>query len=417
MNKAIRREYPEIISYKLVIAAMLAVLMLIMGLTNYLLLNQQRRSYLAELENQLHYQLQAAATFMTEPLLKYQLADVEQFMDQWVANHADVLLFEAYSPGGQLISRFARDSDSPYLLEDTHEVRYQERHLLTLTMHRDYAQAELLLRQMRNRLLGFSLLITIALGLMLWLVFRHLALVPLEKEISRRRLAEQELNAINKELDAFAYSVSHDLRAPLRGIDGFSLALLEDYGEKLDENGQDYVQRIRKGCVRMGSLIDDMLQLSRLSRGEIKRAEVDLSNLAREVVSELQKGEPTRQVKIKIQPGLKADGDPALLRAVLDNLLGNAWKFTGKTSAAAITLGALNEEGRQLFFVRDNGVGFDMAYADKIFTAFQRLHRADEFEGTGIGMATVQRIIHRHGGTIRAEGAEGKGATFYFSLR
>ena len=248
----------------------------------------------------------------------------------------------------------------------------------------------------------------------------------LEQEVVERRRAEEEVRqvneelenrveertaqiaAANKELDAFAYSVSHDLRAPLRGIDGFSLALLEDYGERLDDTAKDYLGRGRAGCLR--------LQLSRLSRGEIHRQEVDLSTMAGEIAEELRRTAPQRRVAFAITPGIRVFGDAILLRAVLDNLLGNAWKFTAKTEEARIAFGRQEEGGKDLLFVRDNGAGFDMAYADKLFGAFQRLHSRQEFAGIGIGLATVQRIIHRHGGTIRAEGEVGQGATFYFSV-
>lgn len=256
----------------------------------------------------------------------------------------------------------------------------------------------------------------------------------LEQEVGERRRAEEEvrqanealeerveertaqITAANKELDSFAYSVSHDLRAPLRGIDGFSQALLEDYGEQLDDTAKDYLSRVRAGCLRMGNLIDDMLQLSRLSRGEIHRREVDLSAMAGEIAGELKKSAPERAVAFDIAPGVVVRGDAVLLRAVLDNLLGNAWKFTDRTEGAKIFFGMQEKGGKKVLFVRDNGAGFDMAYADKLFAAFQRLHSLQEFEGTGIGLATVQRIIHRHGGEIWAEGEVGRGATFYFNL-
>ena len=226
-----------------------------------------------------------------------------------------------------------------------------------------------------------------------------------------------ELQAANQELEAFSYSVSHDLRAPLRSIDGFSQAVLEDYADKLDDQGKDYLNRVRTATQRMGHLIDDMLTLSRVTRAEMLRGTVDLSALAADVLAELQKSEPERKVDWHIESGLVAQGDAQLLRVALVNLLGNAWKFTGKTASAKIEFGAMrNADGMTEFFVRDNGAGYDMSYADKLFGAFQRLHLASDFPGTGIGLATVQRIVHRHGGRVWAEGAEGKGATFYFTL-
>jgi|GEM_PF-858382 len=224
------------------------------------------------------------------------------------------------------------------------------------------------------------------------------------------------LEASNKELEAFAYSVSHDLRAPLRGIDGFSLALLEDYADKLDAEGKDYLERVRAGAVKMGQLIDAMLSLSRLTRGEVKTAPVDLSALAKNAAEELKKSEPDRRVEFDIAGGVTVTGDPVMLRAAIDNLLANAWKFTGKRVEARIEFGLTQVDGKTAYFVRDNGSGFDMTYANKLFSAFQRLHGTTDFPGLGIGLATVQRIIHRHGGRVWAEGEVGKGAAFYFTL-
>ncbi len=228
--------------------------------------------------------------------------------------------------------------------------------------------------------------------------------------------ANVTLAALNKELDAFSYSVSHDLRAPLRGIDGFSQALLEDYEAKLDETGKDYLHRIRAGARRMGALIDDLLGLSRLSQAEMNKKPVNLSAAAAKVVEELRTSDPGREVKVEIAPGLVETCDPALVSAALENLLRNAWKYSSKRSDARIEVGKTVHEGRDAYFVRDNGAGFDMAHASKLFGAFQRLHSMQEFEGNGVGLATVQRIIARHGGRVWAEGAVGKGATFYFTL-
>jgi PAS domain S-box-containing protein len=235
----------------------------------------------------------------------------------------------------------------------------------------------------------------------------------LEQRVQQRTA---QLEAANKELEAFSYSVSHDLRAPLRSIDGFSRVLMADYPHCLDARGQDYLERVRAAAQRMGRLIDDMLSLSRVGRAEMRREPVDLSALASAVVAELRQREPERRVEVAIQPGLVADGDAALLRIVLDNLLGNAWKFTAHRADARIELGALRQDHTCVFYVRDNGAGFDMAYVGKLFTPFQRLHTEQEFPGTGIGLAIVQRIIARHGGRVWAEGAVGHGATIYFTL-
>ena len=225
-----------------------------------------------------------------------------------------------------------------------------------------------------------------------------------------------QLEATNKELEAFCYSVSHDLRAPLRNIVGFSQALLQDYGNNLDEQGKEYLNRACAAGQRMTRLIEDLLHLSRVGRTEMTRAKVDLSGMVQGVAAELQKGEPSRSARWKISDGVSAQGDPRLLRIAFENLLGNAWKFTSKREEAVIEFGQRQEDGERVYFFRDNGAGFDMTYSDKLFGVFQRLHPVSEFPGTGIGLATVQRIINRHGGRIWAEGEAGKGATFYFTL-
>lgn len=237
-------------------------------------------------------------------------------------------------------------------------------------------------------------------------------------ELQRIELARSnvEMTAANKELEAFSYSVSHDLRAPLRSIDGFSLALLEDYSEKLDDEGKKHLQRVRAATQRMGDLIDDMLNLSRVTRASMRLENVNVSGLAGEVTEELKKTQPERRVEFRIEKGLEAKADSHLLRIVLENLLDNAWKFTSKRTEAQIEFGKTFNNGTSAFFVRDDGAGFDPACADRLFGAFQRLHATSEFPGTGVGLATVQRIVHRHGGRIWAESSVGHGATFYFTL-
>jgi light-regulated signal transduction histidine kinase (bacteriophytochrome) len=243
------------------------------------------------------------------------------------------------------------------------------------------------------------------------------------QDITGRKKAEEslrqrtaELESSNKELEAFSYSVSHDLRAPLRSMEGFSAALLEDYNEKLDEKGRKYLRYVQESSDMMGHLIDDLLKLSRVTRSDMNYEPVDLSEMSGKIISEMRRAEPDRFVEVSVSPGLKAYGDRNLLRLAMENLLANAWKFTSKTNGARIEVGSNECDGTQEYFVRDNGVGFDMAFADKLFQPFQRLHRSTDFAGTGIGLATVKRVIRRHGGDIRAEGKVDQGAAFYFTL-
>ena len=252
-------------------------------------------------------------------------------------------------------------------------------------------------------------------------IARDLTERKLHEEQMRRLNAEleernREAREANRELESFSYSVSHDLRAPLRSIDGFSQALLEDCADQVNEEGKTYLDRVRKSAQQMAELIDDLLALSRVSRGEFQRQRVDLTNIARTVLARLTRERPDRAVDLAIPDEVIAVGDARLLGIVLENLLGNAWKFTSKRVGARIEFGHRLESGRKVYFVSDNGAGFDMAYVQKLFGVFQRLHSASEFEGTGIGLVTVQRIIHRHGGRVWAEGAVDCGATFYFTL-
>ena len=254
------------------------------------------------------------------------------------------------------------------------------------------------------------------------------------REVSERRRAEGEILRLNSELEqrvrertaqleytngeleAFCYSVSHDLRAPLRSIDGFSQALIEDCSKELSEAARGYLARIRASTERMAQLIEDLLNLSRVSRGDLDLQDVDMADLAGRVVADMRHREPGRDVEVTIWEGMRANGDPRLLRAALENLIGNAWKFTLKAAHPRIEVGVLRDSQRSTFFVRDNGAGFDMKYANKLFAAFQRLHSVNEYQGTGIGLATVQRIVHRHGGRIWADARPGKGAVFFFTL-
>jgi light-regulated signal transduction histidine kinase (bacteriophytochrome) len=239
------------------------------------------------------------------------------------------------------------------------------------------------------------------------------AATELEQRVDERTAA---LADANRELEAFSYSVSHDLRAPLRSVSGLSAMLVEDHGGELRPEAHDLLMRIRAAAERMGALIDDLLGLARVSRADMHREPVDLGARAERVVAALRENDPGRSVEVRIAPDLETRADPRLMRVVLDNLIGNAWKFTREEPRSVVEVGAEGSNGDRRFYVRDNGAGFDMAYADKLFGPFQRLHHADEFEGTGIGLATVQRIVRRHGGEIWAEGEVGAGATVSFTL-
>ncbi len=268
------------------------------------------------------------------------------------------------------------------------------------------AAAELLIRILRDRQT---------------LSERSAEIALLNTDLEKRvELRTRELETSNKELEAFSYSVSHDLRAPLRTIDGFSLALQEDFADKLTVEGQDYINRVRSGVQRMGSLIDALLQLSRVTRTELQHEDIDLSQMATLVYQELKSAEPARSVTFFAHPGLHAHGDSRLLRNVLENLIGNALKFTSKVENPRIEFGGRPGSGelagKTVYFIQDNGAGFDMQYVDRLFTAFQRLHGDRDFKGSGIGLATVSRIIRRHHGTIGATSEPGKGARFYFTL-
>jgi PAS domain S-box-containing protein len=243
------------------------------------------------------------------------------------------------------------------------------------------------------------------------------------RDVTERKRRDEELRAINaqlevtnQELETFSYSVSHDLRAPIRAIDGFSAILEQDYAEKLDSRGRDCLNRVRAAAQRMYTLIDALLTLSRVTREEMRRDVIDLSALARSVATELQRTHPDRKVDFVIAPGIIGVGDGSLVRVALENLIGNSWKFTSRLAKARIEFGAVDSNGATVYYVRDNGAGFDMAYVDRLFSAFHRLHTAEEFPGTGIGLPTVQRIVRRHGGTVWAEAEINEGATFWFTL-
>ena len=335
--------------------------------------------------------------------------------------HGDITYF---NPGAQRIFGYTADEVTGKPLTTLMPERFRDAHRAGLARYLATGEARVVGRTVElagRRKDGTEF--PLDLSLASWKAGGAVAFTGILRDVTDRKQAEDtqrrhaaQLEATNAELDAFAYAVSHDLRAPLRGIDGFSQALLEDYQAQLDDTGRGYLRRVRAATQRMGVLIDDLLRLSRVTRAELHREPVDLSVLAGTVVAELKRAAPRRDVEFAITPGITVEGDPRLLRVVLENLLGNAWKYTGKNPRARIEFGVDQADGQRACFVRDDGAGFDMTYANKLFGAFQRLHSTAEFEGTGVGLATVQRIVHRHGGRVWAEGAVGRGATFYFTL-
>jgi PAS domain S-box-containing protein len=336
-------------------------------------------------------------------------------------SHGNITYF---NPGAERIFGFTAEEVSGRPLTTLMPERFQDAHRAGLARYLATGEPRVIGRTVElagRRKDGTEF--PLELSLAAWKQGAEIAFTAIIRDITSRKEGEDrlrsyaaQLEAANKELEAFSYSVSHDLRAPLRSLDGFSQALLEDYHARLDDTGRDFLQRVRAASQRMGRLIDDLLGLSRVTRGQLQVAEVDLSALAAAVAADLAKSDPERDVRFAIAPDLVARADGGLVRIVLQNLLGNAWKFTGKRSPAHVEVGVTAHNGRRAFFVRDDGAGFDMTYAAKLFGAFQRLHASDEFPGSGIGLATVQRIIHRHGGEVWAEGTPGRGATFYFTL-
>jgi len=250
----------------------------------------------------------------------------------------------------------------------------------------------------------------------LTLVSKVRVFLDLYDQKTRLRRQGELLKAMNAELEAFAYSVSHDLRAPLRSLEGFSQALVEDYRDRLDDTGKDYLDRISSAARKMDRLIIDLLELARISRVDLKRQWINLSDMGREILAALSDDEPEREVEVNVEDGLEVVGDPVLLRQVMENLLGNAWKYTGRRQQARIELGATVRNGQRTYHVRDNGAGFDAAHAGRLFTPFSRLHDASEFPGTGIGLSIIQRIVLRHGGWVWAEAEVDRGATFFFTI-
>jgi signal transduction histidine kinase len=402
----------------------ICVLILSAGLGGGLLALQQRQIMKEHALREFDNDIDALGELAADALIRSDYASVERMLEHWSELHPEVILIKATTPSGFELAHFERPAGTTATVSRRKEVEFEGRRLVTF----EFVKADTTLG-VRITLLSFqffagAIIFVSLMGWLLWLTLQRTALRPLENEIRRREQIEfelrhrtLELETANKELDAFCYSISHDLRAPLRAIDGFSRVLAEDYRDKLDAVGQSHLQRVCTATQRLGVLIDDLLSLSRYALQELVPHDVDLSALAQQFVAQRRAAEPARQVTFNIAPNLHARGDRQLLSVVMQNLLANAWKFSSGKAPALIEFGTMERDNQQVFYVRDNGAGFDMQYAAKLFGAFQRMHKQTEFAGNGIGLALVQRILNRHGGSIRAEAVLGQGATFYFTLK
>lgn len=410
--------------------AFIAALTLLVGSlgvgTAWLQSQQLRDEAIEEVKNE----MEVLGEIAVEPLLRSDYAAVERLVQTWGERHSYFFQISARMPNGFVLVDFRKEQAAQEPLTVEQDVIFSGRPLMKLKAVSDFSQRQSGYSSIvRNASLATVLLILV-LGWVLWTVLQRTAIRPLEAQIREREAKEAqlqqrtvELESAVKELESFSYSVSHDLRGPLRAIDGYALVLSEDYAPQLDDTAKLYIARTRLAAQRMGLLIDDLLALARMSRQETNLSEVDLSALAQKTLDRLAQAEPQRVLAINVAEGLLAKADVRLMEVLFDNLLGNAWKYTARTASGQIEFGAFKEQGGEqldkrggtVYFVRDNGAGFDMQYAGKLFQPFQRLHGA-EFAGTGVGLATVKRIVSRHGGKVWAEAEPGKGATIFFTL-
>lgn len=398
------------------------LVMLVMSVALAIIVAQRQQLQHAE-QAELITEMQLLGELATDALLRSDYSSVEGLLNRWIDLHDHVTAIQAVMPNGFVLAERHKPRVQSSPLSVSKKIVFGNRELVTLRVDSDISNRERDFATIVIQVVLVALVLILLLGWALWGTLKRTALQPLEMQIRRREENERELllrsaalEAAIKELESFSYSVSHDLRGPLRAIDGFSRILMDDYNAQLDAEARRHLARIRNAVQRMGTLIDDLLGLSRVGRAEMQQVEVDLGRLANEVVEELRASDPQRIVQVTIASVLIGFGDEHLLRLALHNLIGNAWKYTRRTATARIEFGALQQDGQTVYFIRDNGAGFDMQYAGKLFGAFQRLHRDDDFEGSGIGLATVQRIIQRHGGRIWAEAEVNEGATFYFTL-
>ena len=410
-------------SNKLALISFSAVLAIFLVLVDVFMIFEERDFLLQAEKRHAEEELDIMGKLLTEAMIRNDYVAVEQYIPQWAKARPDVVLIRVIAPNGFVIAQHRHKAASRFLYELNKPIVYLDKLVLNLEIQWDLGSIHDFLRARIATLVSLSIVTVIVLGMLLWRVLKKTAIIPLQREIDERKKIESKLEdharelAIHvDELESYSYSIAHDLRAPVRSITSFSQILLEDLHNKLEPQNKDTLQRVIAAGKYMAELIDDILALARITRDNVRIESLQLTEMAEDSVMRLRESHPARDCNVIIEPNLTANGDARLIQLLLDNLLGNAWKYTGKNPNARIEFGVMPDSAQTTFYVRDNGVGFDMQFANKLFQPFQRLHSREEFEGTGVGLATAQRIINRHGGKIWAKSECGKGTTFYFTL-
>ena len=414
--------YSVVKSNKLALISFSAVLVIFLVSIDVSLIIEERDFLLQTEKRHAEEELDIMGKFLTEAMIRNDYAAVEQYIPQWGKARPDVVSIRVIAPNGFVVAQHQHKPLSQYLYSINKPTVYLDKLVLYLETQWDFGSIHTFIQKRILTLLVISVVVVALLGWLLWRVLKKTAIIPLQSEIEERKKMEikledhaRELASHVEELESYSYSIAHDLRAPVRSITSFSQILVQDLGEKLQPQDKALLQRVTTAGKYMAELIDAILALSRITREKMRIGPLQLSEMAENSMARLRELEPERTCEVVIQPNLSASGDSRLVQLLLDNLLSNAWKYTGKNPQARIEFG-VTRNSQKVFYVRDNGVGFDMQYADKLFQPFQRLHTREEFEGTGIGLATAKRVVNRHGGKIWVQSEVDKGTTFYFAL-